>query len=392
MRRTRVLLLVENNPYPADFRVRREAHALRDAGYEVAVIAPRAAGQPWREMLDDVRVHRFPSPPGGRGALSYAVEFAYATLAIAVLSLWVGVRHGVDVFHAANPPDTLCAVGLLARLLRRKYVFDHHDLAPEVYLSRFGIAREDMVCRCLRLLERASYAVSNVVIATNESYREIALSRGRKPANRVFVVRNGPPLAYRPLPGECALAGRAAHLIGYVGTIGPQDGVDLWMRAMRELVFTLGRRDVLAVVIGDGDALDGARAMAHELGLDPYVHFTGRLPELDCRRHLSATDVCVQPDPLSPLNDKSTMNKLMEYMALAKPTVAFDLHETRCSAGEAASYARPNDVLDFARRVADLLDRPLERQRMGESGRRRVAEALAWEHSVPALLRENCRS
>ena len=387
MRRTKVLLLVENNPYPADFRVRREAQALRDAGYEVGVIAPRGDGQAWRETLDGVRVHRFPAPPGGRGALGYAFEFAYATLAIAVLSLWVFVRHGVDVFHAANPPDTLCAVGALARLLRRKYVFDHHDLAPEVYLSRFGVAREDFVSRCLRLLERASYAVAHVVIATNESYREIAMARGRKPAERVFVVRNGPPLSYQPVPGECALSARAPHLIGYVGTIGPQDGVDLWMRAMRELAFTLGRRDVLAVVIGDGDALDSARRLARELDLEAHVHFTGRLPELECRRHLSEADVCVQPDPLSPLNDKSTMNKLMEYMALGKPTVAFDLHETRCSAQDAALYAQPNDVHEFARRVAWLIDHPLERQRMGEIGRRRVAESLAWEHSVPVLLR-----
>jgi glycosyltransferase involved in cell wall biosynthesis len=387
MRRTKVLLLVENNPYPADFRVRREALALRDAGYEVGVIAPRGAGQPWRETVDGVRVHRFPPPPGGRGALGYAFEFACATLAIAGLTAWVGLRHGVDVVHAANPPDTLCLVGLMARLARRKFVFDHHDLAPEVYLSRFGVRREDLACRALRLLERASYAVANVVIATNESYRQIALARGGKTAERVFVVRNGPPLSYQPLHGECALSGRAAHLIGYVGTIGPQDGVDLWMRALRELVFTLGRRDVLAVVIGDGDALAEARRLAQELKVEPYVNFTGRLSELECRRVLSAADVCVQPDPLSPLNDKSTMNKLMEYMALGKPTVAFDLHETRCSAEEAALYAPPNDVHEFAGRVAWLLDHPEERRRMGEAGRRRVADALAWEHSVPTLLR-----
>ena len=383
----RVLLLVENNAYPFDFRVRREATALRDGGFRVSVIAPRGAGQPWHEEMEGVGVYRFPAPPGGSGLLGYAVEFGYATFAMLVLALWVALREGVDVVHAANPPDTLFVIGAVFRVFGRQFVFDHHDLAPETYLSRFGKPRENLVSRILRVLERCSFAVANVVISTNESYRRLALERGGKQAEQVFVVRNGPPLSYQPLAPDPELRGKARHLIGYIGTIGPQDGVDYWIRSIREMVYTLGRTDFLAVIIGDGDALEHVKALARQWEVEQYILFTGRLGELDSRRHLSAVTVCVQPDPLSPLNDKSTMNKLMEYMALGKPTVAFDLTETRYSAAEAALYVEPNDEQSFARKVVWLLENPAECERMGEIGRQRVAEQLAWEYSAPELLR-----
>jgi glycosyltransferase involved in cell wall biosynthesis len=382
----RVLLLVENNPYPLDFRVRREAQTLRDAGCQVTVIAPRDAGQPWSEEVEGVRVYRFPAPPGGSGLLSYVVEFGYATLAILLLTVWVWLRRGVDIIHAANPPDTLFVVGAIFKMLGKRFVFDQHDLAPETYLSRFGQPRQDLVYRVLGLLERCSYAVADVVIATNESYKQLAVTRGRKPTDRVFVVRNGPPLSYQWAQPDPRVAQRAKYLIGYVGTIGPQDGVDYWIRAVHELVSSFGRRDFLAIVIGDGDALPAVRALARTLQVEPYVWFTGRLPEPEVRKHLSAAHICVQPDPLSPLNDKSTMNKLMEYMALGKPTVAFDLAETRYSAQEAALYVRPNDEVEFARQVSWLLDNPAVRERMGIIGQQRVRDGLAWEHSAGSLL------
>lgn len=383
----RVLLLVENNPYPLDFRVRREAHTLRDAGCQVTVIAPRDATQPWTEDVDGISVYRFPVPPGGSGLLSYALEFGYATLAILLLTAWVWLRRGVDVIHAANPPDTLFVVGAIFKVLGKRFVFDQHDLAPETYLSRFGEPREDVVYRTLRLLERGSYAVADMVIATNQSYRQLAVTRGRKRADTVFVVRNGPPLSYHAADPDPCVIQRAKYLIGYVGTIGPQDGVDYLIRAVHELVFTFERRDFLAIIIGNGDALASVQALARELRVDSYVWFTGRLPELEVRKCLSAVHVCVQPDPLSPLNDKSTMNKLMEYMALGKPTVAFDLTETRYSAQDAALYVRPNDEVEFARQVSWLLDNPIECGRMGEVGRRRVHEGLAWEYSAAELVR-----
>jgi glycosyltransferase involved in cell wall biosynthesis len=382
----KVLLLVENNSYPFDFRVRREAHALRDAGYQVSVIAPRGPAQSWIEDVEGISVYRFPAPPGGVGIISYAFEFGYATLVMLLLTAWVAMRKGIDVIHAANPPDTLFVIGAIFKLFGKRFVFDQHDLASEIYLSRFERPRTNLIYKILRILERCSYATADVVVATNESYKQMALNRGNKHLDKVFIVRNGPPLSYKLLEPDPDLVLKAKYLIGYIGTIGPQDGVDYWLRAIREMVFTLGRRDFLAIIIGSGDALSSVQALAKELQVEAHVLFTGRLSELESRKYLSAVNVCVQPDPLSPLNDKSTMNKLMEYMALGKPTVAFDLVETRFSAQDAALYVQPNDELEFAKRVCWLLDNPDECKKMGEIGRDRVANALAWEYSVPILL------
>lgn len=383
----RVLLLVENNAYPFDVRVRREAHALRDAGYQVTVISPRGDAQPWNEEIDGISVYRFPAPPGGKGVLGYAIEFGYATFIMLLLTVWVAVRRGFDVIHVANPPDTLFIIGALFKLFGKRFIFDHHDLAPETYLSRFEKPEPDLVYKTLRILEQCSYAAADVVIATNESYRQMALTRGKKHPDKVFVVRNGPPLTFQPEEPDHYLAQKANHLIGYIGTMGPQDGVDYWLRAIHEMVFTLGRRDFLAVIIGSGDALSSLEALANDLQIKPYVWFTGRISDLEARRYLSTVNVCVHPDPLSPLNNKSTMNKMMEYMALGKPTVAFDLIEARFSAQEAALYVQPNDELEFAKRVCWLMDNPEECKKMGKIGRDRVANALAWEFSVPELLK-----
>jgi glycosyltransferase involved in cell wall biosynthesis len=383
----KVLLLVENNAYPFDVRVRREAHALRDAGYQVTVISPRTPSQLWNEQIDGISVYRFPAPPGGIGLLGYAFEFGYATFAMLLLTAWVALRRGVDVIHAANPPDTLFVIGAIFKMFGKRFVFDHHDFAPETYLSRFNKPNQNLVYKMLRVLERCSYAVADIVIATNQSYKQQALTRGNKQSDQVFVVRNGPPLSFQPLEPDPELAGRAKHLIGYIGTMGPQDGVDYWLRAIRKMVFTLGRRDFLAVIIGSGDALPSLQALVKDLQIEPYVWFTGRIPDLEARTYLSTVNVCIHPDPLSPLNDKSTMNKMMEYMSLGKPVVSFDLVEARFSAQEAAVYAQPNDELEFAEKVSWLLDNPDECKKMGKFGRERVSNALAWEYSVPELLR-----
>jgi glycosyltransferase involved in cell wall biosynthesis len=385
LRQTRVLLLVENNSYPGDFRIRREALALRSAGSTVSVVAPRGPDQTWYEEIDGVHVYRFPAGLGGSGLLSYAFEFGYSTFAMLLLAIWISIRRGFDVSHAANPPDTLWLIGLFFKPFGKKFIFDQHDLAPEVYLSRFGKQRGGLVYRTLLFLERCSYKVADVVISTNESYRRVAMTRGEKRPDQVFVVRNGPPLSYRSVDPDPVLAARATHLIGYVGTIGPQDGVDCLLRAIQSMVYDLGRRDFLAVVIGDGDALPELRRLAVELRIEPYLEFTGRLEEAQVRRRLSAVHVCVQPDPSSPLNDKSTMNKLMEYMALGKPTVAFNLPETRVSGCDAVVYV-DSDEAAFAKEIIRLFDDPEERDRMGRIGRERIDTTLAWEYSVPPLL------
>lgn len=381
-----VLMLVENNAYPFDVRVRREACALQDAGYSVSVIAPRAQRQPWTEVIDGVKVYRFPEPPGGDGLLGYSVEFFYATLAMLMLSCWVFIREGIDVIHAANPPDTLFVIPALFKVFGVKFVFDHHDLAPETYLSRFAGTKPNKVYRALRMLEASSYYFSDLVIATNESYRETAISRGEKGPHQVYVVRNGPPLSFGPVQADPALTQRSRYLVGYIGTMGPQDGVDYLLRAIHDIVFNRGRRDVLTVIIGDGDTARELRSLANALNIEDFVLFTGRISDALVRSYLSSVHVCVQPDPSNPLNDKSTMNKVMEYMALERPIVAFDLPETRYSAQGSALYARPNNIAELAHHILHLLEHPEQCRQMGQLGRQRVSTALAWEHSVPYLL------
>jgi glycosyltransferase involved in cell wall biosynthesis len=387
-RPARILMIVENNPYPFDVRVRREAQALRDAGYEVSVIAPKGAGQRWQEVMDDITVYRFPRPPSGSGILSYAIEYAYATTAIVLMSACIAAIRGVSVMHAANPPDTLFIAAALLKIFGVKFVFDHHDLSPETYLSRFGKPKScgGLPHKILLLLEKWTFALADIVIATNESYRSNAVRRGGKSPSKVFVVRNGPPRTLKARQPDADLRGRANILIGYIGTMGPQDGVDYWLRAIKTLTEQLDRKDILAVVIGDGDALPGLRMLARELNIERHVMFTGRVSDEEVQSILSTVDLCVQPDPSNPLNDCSTMNKVMEYMVFAKPIVAFDLPETRVSARDAAIYATDNNVAEFAAKVLWLIERPAERLRMGEAGRRRVLQELAWEHSVPNLL------
>ncbi len=385
-----VLHLSENLPLPFDRRVWLELNALRKGGWEVSAICPM--GDAWRspyEVIDGIHIWRYPPPPPARGFLSYAWEFLYCWLQTARLSLVVLARRGFDVIHAANPPDTCWAGAAFYKLFGKKFVFDHHDLCPELYLSRFGAGREgSLPHRLLRLLERAQFRTADLVISTNESYREVALTRGRVPPDRVFVVRSGPSrerfATLRPVD-ESLKRGRR-HLVAYLGVMAPQDGVDHLLRAAR-LLADRGRTDVAYTLIGAGDSFEDLRAMARDLGLGDAVEFTGRIPDADVERILATADVCACPDPKNPLNDVSTMNKVLEYMACGRPIVAYDLREHRFSAGEGALYAEPNREDRFADCIAELLDDPARRARMGAYNRRRFLETMAWEHSAGQLLR-----
>jgi glycosyltransferase involved in cell wall biosynthesis len=381
----RALILVENLSVPFDRRVWQECLALREADWDVQVICPQGTKRDTESYaeIDGVRIHRFPLWTATGGPIGYAKEYSAALWHTFRLVRTVGP---IDVVQACNPPDLLF---LVARYLKRRgaaFVFDHHDVVPELYLSRFNRG-EDFLYRGVCALERQTFRAADVVIATNESYRQIAVTRGGKNPADVFVVRSAPTVdRFRQVPPDHSIKRGKPYLLAYLGVMGPQDGVDYALRSLAKLRDEVGRDDWYATFIGAGDTFDAMVALAHELGLDNQVEFTGRISDEELLRYLSTADVCLSPDPLNPLNDVSTMNKIMEYMAMARPIVSFELREARVSAGEAAVYAPPNDESEFAKRIAMLLDDPDERRRMGEIGRERVAGALSWEHSKAALI------
>jgi glycosyltransferase involved in cell wall biosynthesis len=387
----RILHLSENLPLPFDRRVWMELSALRAGGFEVSAICPM--GESWTapyEVLDGIHVWRYPPPPPTRGALSYIWEFLYCWLQTARLSLVVLTRRGFDVVHAANPPDTFWALGLFYKLFGKRYVFDHHDLCPELYVARFGERRQgDVLHRLLGTLEWAQFRTADLVISTNESYRQVAIQRGHVPEGRVVVVRSGPSrerfATVRPV--DDGLKRGRPLLVAYLGVMAPQDGVDHLLRAAAHLVHVRGRRDVSFTLIGSGDSFQDLRALCRDLRLEDVVEFTGRIPDAEVERILATADVCVCPDPRNPLNDVSTMNKILEYMACGRAIVAYDLREHRYSAGEGALYAEPNRDDDLAERILELLDDPERRRRMGEYNRRRFLDSMAWEYSAGELLR-----
>ncbi|AIJ20633.1 glycosyltransferase family 4 protein [Amycolatopsis methanolica] len=381
----KALILVENLSVPFDRRVWQESTTLRDAGWEVHVICPQGTKRDTEPeaVIDGVRIHRYPLTAASGGPAGYLQEYGSALWHTFRLARKIGP---VDVVHACNPPDLLF---LIARMLKRrgaKFVFDQHDLVPELYLSRFDRGK-DLLYRGVCALERATYRAADVVIATNESYRDVALTRGGKRPEDVVVVRSAPVVdRFRQVPPEPELKRGKPNMLCYLGVMGPQDGVDYALRALAKLRDDLGRTDWHAVFVGSGDAFDAMVALSIDLHLDDQVDFTGRIPDADLVRYLSTADVCLAPDPLNPLNDVSTMNKIMEYMAMSRPIVSFDLREARVSAGGAAVYAPANDELEFAKLTARLMDDPAERKRMGELGAARVAGPLSWANSAKALL------
>ncbi|MEV5496955.1 glycosyltransferase family 4 protein [Nonomuraea fuscirosea] len=381
----RALILVENLSVPLDRRVWQESTALRQAGWEVHVICPQGARQDTEAeaVIDGVHIHRYPLRAATGGPAGFLREYGSALWHTFRLARRLG---RFDVVHGCNPPDLFFLVALAMRRRGTRYVFDQHDLVPELYLSRFGRGR-DLLFRAVSWMERMTYRAAHVVIATNESYRQVALSRGGKRPEEVFVVRSAPVVErFHQVPPDASVRRGKPYLLCYLGVMGPQDGVDYALRSLARLRDEHGRSDWHAVFVGGGDTFDAMVALARELGLDDCVEFTGRIPDEDLMRYLSTADVCLSPDPLNPLNDVSTMNKVMEYMAMSKPIVSFELREARVSAGEAALYAPANDESEFAKLIARLLDDPEERRRMGEIGRERVAGPLSWEHSKTALL------
>lgn len=382
----KVLIIVENQPVPFDTRVFKEARSLREAGYEVTVLSPKAEGyEQGHEVIEGIHIYRHPMLLEGDSALGYVWEYAAALFWQCLYSWWIYARRGFHVIQGCNPPDDIFLVALPFKLLGVKYIFDHHDANPELYLSKYG--KQGFFYKVQVLLEKMTYRSSNVVMATNASYGDLAVSRGRIPREDVFIVRNGPELqSFRAVPSNSALKYGKPYLIGYVGNMSTQEGLDILLDAVLNIKLS-GRRDIHFTCVGGGPGLAGLRKMAADKGLEGMVNFTGRVSDEHLLEILSTADVCVNPDKPCEMNDISTMIKIMEYMALGKPIVQFDLREGRFSAQDAAVYAdTQNQVADFAAKIIWVLDHPNERKRMGEVGRRRVEKELAWEYSVPHLL------
>jgi glycosyltransferase involved in cell wall biosynthesis len=385
--RPRALIIVQNLPVPFDRRVWLESNALTAAGYDVTVICPKGKGDPEREVIDGVTLLKYrPYAPGG-GALGFVLEYAYSFLATARLVFRARRQGTFDVLQACNPPDIFWPI---ARWLRRRdgsrFVFDHHDLCPELYDSRFP-DRSALPRRGLLALEKATFRTADHVVSTNASYAEIAMRRGGKATSDVTVVRTGPDgqRLQRKAPVPELRRGRR-HLVAYIGVMGPQDGVDLAVRAAAHVVHDLGREDVAFTFMGSGDSYDELAALRDELRMQDYLELPGRVPDETVLDVLSTAEVGLSPDPKNPLNDVSTMNKTMEYMAFELPVVAFDLKETRVSAGEAACYIKSGDVPAYAKAILELLDNQEKRESMGRLGRLRISEELGWPHQREAYV------
>jgi glycosyltransferase involved in cell wall biosynthesis len=382
-----VLIIVENLPSPFDRRVWQEATTLKQAGYGVSIVCPTGKGYDARyECLDGIHIYRHPLPTEAEGALGYLVEYSAALFWEFVLAWRVLRRHGFDVIHACNPPDLIFLVGGFFKIvLGKKFVFDHHDINPELYEAKFG--RRDFFYRLMLAVERWTFRTADMSIATNESYKKIAIERGGMRPGQVHVVRSGPMLErLRILPAVPSLRNRRKHLVGYVGVMGKQEGIDLLLQAVAHIVHQMKRTDIQFGLVGGGTELEALKRYADELEVGDYATFTGRVPDQDLLQMLNTADVCVNPDVPNEMNDKSTMNKIMEYMALGKPIVQFDLTEGRFSAQEASVYARNGDIADFARLVVELIDDPARRERMGAFGRQRVEQVLEWKYEAPKLL------
>jgi glycosyltransferase involved in cell wall biosynthesis len=383
----RVLIIVQNLPVPFDRRVWLECQALVDAGYLVAVVCPKGKGDPSFEVVEGVELYKYrPYAPGG-SSLSFVVEYAYSFAATAWCTLKARRKGRFAVLQACNPPDIFWPIAMVLRALdRTKFVFDHHDLCPELFESRFPDGPR-LPYRGLLALERRTHRTADHVISTNDSYRDIAIRRSGKAPADVTVVRTGPDLA-KLTRGEAnpELRRGRKFLAAYIGVMGPQDGVDIVVRAADIVVHEMKRGDIAFTIIGSGDCFEELVALRDELKLNDHVEFTGRAPDELVKEILSTADVGLSPDPKNPLNDVSTMNKTMEYMAFELPVVAFDLRETRVSAADAAVYVTPNDVHEFAWAIANLMDDMVGRTQLGKSGRTRVEDELAWSHQKQAYL------
>ena len=383
-----ILIIVENLTVPLDRRVWQEAQTLREAGYTVSVICPKGgAYQASYQLLDGIHIFRHAMPHEADGALGYAIEYSAALFWEFILAWKVWAKVGFDVIQACNPPDTIFLIaGFFKLLMGKRFVFDHHDINPELYEAKFG--KRGFWHRLLLLCERLTFKTADVSIATNETFRDIAVSRGGMDKDRVFIVRSIPDLRrFKRHEPDLALKNGRRHLAGYIGIMGAQDGVDLLIKAMADIVHRQGRHDVQCAIVGSGTEIAALKAMTRALRLEDYVTFTGFLSGEPLLKALSTFDIGVIPDPLNTYNDKISMNKLFEYMMLGIPFVQFDLKEGRRTAGDAALYAKDNDPVDLAANMLQIADDAGLRSELAERGQNRARGMLRWDAEGEQLLK-----
>ena len=383
----KILIIVENLPSPFDRRVWQEATTLKDNGYEVSIICPTGKGFDKKyECINGINIYRHKLPLEADGAKGYLLEYGAALFYEFYLAFKILFRHGFDVIQGCNPPDLIFIVGGFFKLFGKKFVFDHHDINPELYIAKFG--RKDFFYKLMLAFEKLTFKTADMSIATNQSYKNIAINRGGMDEENVHIVRSGPSLERLKIKDSVdALKCNRQYLVGYVGVMGKQEGIDHLLRMVRYIVYDKKREDVHFSLVGGGTELESLKEYAKELGVSDYVTFTGRVSDDVLLDHLNTADVCVNPDVPNEMNDKSTMNKIMEYMALGKPIVQYDLAEGRFSAQEASLYAKIDSETDFADKILLLLDSPDKRQYMGDFGQKRVKNELEWEYEAPKLLK-----
>jgi glycosyltransferase involved in cell wall biosynthesis len=382
----KIVIVVENLPVPFDRRVWQEATTLASAGAQVSIISPKAGEfQLTRELIDGVQIYRHPMPREVASKAGYLIEYISSLFYEVVLTIRISMSTGIHVIHGCNPPDLIFLVALLFKPFGVKYVFDHHDINPELFEAKFN--KKGVFWNLLVIAEYLTFKTADIVISTNQSYRHIALNRGKKKSQDIFIVRSGPDLnKLRLVPENPSLKQGRTFLVGYVGVIGEQEGIELLLRAVQFVVMDLDRRDVHFCIVGSGPSLKAMQDLCTQMKLNEFVTFTGRISNQAMLEVLSTADVCVNPDRVNAMNDKSTMNKILEYMALGKPIVQFDVTEGRYSAQASSLYARPNDSLDLAHKLVGLLDNAAMRETMGKLGRKRVVESLSWEIESKKLV------
>lgn len=378
VKKIHILFIVENNSAPQDIRVWSEATAMRDNGYEVTIICPKRKDQRWFERIEGIDIYRHFSPLEADGKLAFLLEYGNAIFWETLWSLWVFIKKPFNFLHGANPPDHIFLIALLYKMFGVKYIFDHHDLSPENYLAKFD--RKDVFYDILKMMEKATFKTADLIISTNESYKKIAIERGGKKEGNVFVVRNGPDLSRIKItsPNNKYKEG-FDYLVVYVGVIGSQEGIDNLLAAVKYIVSQKGITNIKFIVIGTGPNWKKMVELCESMELTKYVWFTGFIPNEDLWEILATADICVNPEMRNEFTDKSTMIKIMEYMAFGKPIVQFFTHEGDFSAGASAVSVEENNIETFSEEIIKLLHNPAKRKTMGETGERRIQEDLNWD-------------